>query len=260
MFRRSFLISVAAAAAVSAASVLPAAAAEKLIVFAAASLKGSLDDVARAYEKKSGAIVAISYAASGSLAKQIVAAAPADIFISADAKWMNYVVKAGAVNKEDAVDLLGNRLVLVAAKDSSISVKIGKGFDLAKALGGGRLALGEVKSVPAGTYGKEALEYYGVWKDVEKRAAFAENVRAALNLVTTGEAPLGIVYETDAQAEKGVKVVDVFGEDSHKPIVYPAAPIAASKNPVKKEFFDFLKGPEAADVFRKAGFSLMAGS
>jgi molybdate transport system substrate-binding protein len=260
MFRRSLLISIAAAVAVSAASVLPAAAAEKLIVFAAASLKGSLDDVAKAYEKKSGDTVAISYAASGPLAKQIEASAPADIFISADTKWMDYVVKAGAVKKADAVNLLGNRLVLIAAKDSTVGLKIGKGFDLAKALGDGRLAMGEVKSVPAGTYGKQALEYYGVWKDVQKKVAFAENVRAALKLVATGEAPLGIVYETDAKAEKGVKVVDAFGEESHKPIVYPAAPIAASKNPATRAFFDFLRGPEAVEVFRKAGFTVMAGS
>jgi molybdate transport system substrate-binding protein len=253
-------MSIAAAAAIAAASALPAAAAEKVTVFAAASLKGSLDDVARAYEKKSGDTVAISYAASGALAKQIEASAPADIFISADAKWMDYVVKAGAVKKEEAVNLLGNRLVLVAARDSAISLKIGKGFGLVKALGDGRLAMGEVKSVPAGTYGKEALEYYGVWKDVEKKAAFAENVRAALKLVTSGEAPLGIVYETDATAEKGVEVVDAFGEESHKPIVYPAAPIAASKNPAAMAFFDFLRGPEAVEIFRKAGFTVMAGS
>jgi molybdate transport system substrate-binding protein len=256
MFRRSFLLSVAAAVSMSLAAALPASAAEKLVVFAAASLKGSLDDVAKLYEKKSGDTVAISYAASGPLAKQIEAAAPADVFISADTKWMDYVVKAGAVKKDAVVTLLGNRLVLVAAKDSTISLKIGKGFDLAGALGSSRLAMGEVKSVPAGTYGKDALEYYGIWKDVEKKAAFAENVRAALKLVTTGEAPLGIVYETDAKADKGVKIVDTFGEESHKPIVYPAAPIAASKSPSTKAFFDFLKGPEAAAVFKKAGFTV----
>lgn len=260
MFRRSFLLSVAAAVSMGLAAALPASAAEKLVVFAAASLKGSLDDVAKLYEKKSGDTVAISYAASGPLAKQIEAAAPADIFISADTKWMDYVVKAGAVKKDAVVNLLGNRLVLVAAKDSTISLKIGKGFDLVKALGDSRLAMGEVKSVPAGTYGKDALEYYGIWKDVEKKAAFAENVRAALKLVTTGEAPLGIVYETDAKADKGVKVIDTFGEESHKPIVYPAAPIAASKSPATKAFFDFLRGPEATEVFKKAGFTVMAGA
>ncbi len=260
MFRRSFLLSVAAAVSISIASVLPAAAADKLIVFAAASLKGSLDDVAKLYEAKSGNTVAISYAASGPLAKQIEAAAPADIFISADTKWMDYVIDKGAVKKDEAVNLLGNRLVLVAAKDSTVSLKIAKGFDLAKALGDSRLAMGDVKSVPAGTYGKQSLEYYGVWASVEKKAAFADNVRGALKLVTSGEAPLGIVYETDAKADKGVKVVDTFGEESHKPIVYPAAPIAASKNPATREFFDFLRGADAAEVFKKAGFTLIAGS
>jgi len=258
MFRRSFLLSVAAA--VSLAVAQPAAAAEKLIVFAAASLKGSLDDVAKLYEKKSGNTVSISYAASGPLAKQVEAQAPADVFISADKKWMDYVVKAGAVKKDQAVDLLGNRLVLVAARDSKISLKIGKGFDLVKALGDSRLAMGDVKSVPAGTYGKDALDYYGVWKDAEKKAAFADNVRSALKLVTTGEAPLGIVYETDAKVDKGVKIVDYFGEESHKPIVYPAAPISASKSPATKEFFNFLRGPEATDIFKKAGFTVMAGT
>jgi molybdate transport system substrate-binding protein len=258
MLRRSFLLS--AAAAMSLTVALPAAAAEKLIVFAAASLKGSLDDVAKLYEKKSGNTVSISYAASGPLAKQIEAQAPADVFISADNKWMDYVVRAGAVKKDQVVDLLGNRLVLVAAKDSKISLRIGKGFDLVGALGDSRLAMGEVKSVPAGTYGKDALEYYGVWKDAEKKAAFADNVRSALKLVTTGEAPLGIVYETDAKADKGVKVIGYFGEDSHRPIVYPAAPIAASKSPATREFFDFLKGSEAADVFKKAGFTVKSGA
>ena len=260
MFRRSFLLSVAAAVSISITSVMPASAAEKLIVFAAASLKGSLDDVAKLYEKKSGNTIAISYAASGPLAKQIEAAAPADIFISADKKWMDYVVEKGAVKKDAAVNLLGNRLVLVAPKDSTVSLKIGKGFDLVKALGDSRLAMGEIKSVPAGNYGKQSLEFYGVWADVEKKVAFADNVRGALKLVTTGEAPLGIVYETDAKADKGVKVVDTFGEDSHKPIVYPAAPIAASKSPATKEFFDFLRSAEAADVFKKAGFTIKSGS
>jgi molybdate transport system substrate-binding protein len=260
MFRRSFLLSLAAAVSLGLTSVLPSVAAEKLVVFAAASLKGSLDDVARLYEKKSGNAVVISYAASGALAKQIEAAAPADIFISADNKWMDYVIDKGAVKKDDASNLLGNRLVLVAAKDSTISLKIEKGFALATTLGDGRLAMGEIKSVPAGTYGKQSLEFYGVWKDVEKKTAFADNVRGALKLVTTGEAPLGIVYETDARADQGVKIVDTFGEDSHKPIVYPVAPIAASKNPATKQLLDFLKGPEAAEVFKKAGFTLIAGS
>lgn len=261
MFRRSFLASIAAAISLAVASLLPAQAADKpLTVFAAASLKGSLDDVAALYEKKTGTKVAISFAASSALAKQIEAAAPADIFLSADLKWMDYVTEKGAVKKEEIVKLLGNRLVLVAAKDSAISLKIEKGFALAKALGDSRLAMGEVKSVPAGKYGKESLEYYGVWKDVETKVAGADNVRAALQLVTRGEAPLGIVYGTDALAEPGVKVVDTFAEESHKPIIYPVAPIAASTNPATRDFLSFLMGAEAQQVFRKAGFTVLAGS
>lgn len=261
MFRRSFLFSIAAAVSIGLVSSLPAVAAEKaLTIFAAASMKGSLDKVAKLYEARTGTKVAISFASSSALAKQIEAAAPADLFISADLKWMDYVVDKGAVKKEEVVKLLGNRLVLVAAKDSTVALKIDKGFALAAALGDGHLAMGEVKSVPAGIYGKQSLEFYGVWKDVEKKVAGAENVRAALQLVTRGEAPLGIVYETDAMADDGVKVIDTFGEESHKPIVYPVAPIAASTNPAAKDFLSFLIGAEAQDVFRKAGFTVLAGS
>lgn len=261
MLRRSFLLSIAAAISFSAAAIVPARAAEKVLtVFAAASLKGSLDDVAALYEKKTATKVSLSFAASSALAKQIEAAAPADIFISADLKWMDYVVEKGAVKKQDVVKLLGNRLVLVAARESTINLRIEKGFALADALGDSRLAMGEVKSVPAGKYGRESLEYYGVWKDVEAKVAGADNVRAALQLVTRGEAPLGIVYETDARAEPGVKVVDVFGDESHKPIIYPVAPIAASANPATEDFLFFLMSAEAQQVFRRAGFTILAGS
>jgi molybdate transport system substrate-binding protein len=261
MFRRSFLVSVVAAVSFCAASLLPAHAEDKtLTVFAAASMKGSLDKVAGLYEKKSGVKVAISFAASSALAKQIEAAAPADVFISADTKWMSYLVDKKLVNKAEVVNLLGNRLVLVAEKDSIISLKIEKGFALAKTLGDGRLAMGEVKSVPAGKYGKESLEFYGVWKDVEAKVAGAENVRAALQLVTRGEAPLGIVYETDAKAEKGAKVVDTFGEDSHAPIIYPVAPVAASTKAEAKDFISFMNSADAQALFKEAGFTVLAGS
>ena len=159
-----------------------------------------------------------------------------------------------------ALALLGLVLLLVSSFLAVVAgmtlVGVGTFFAQAVATGHvGRIARGDKAA-----YGKQALEYYGVWKDVEKKIAFAENVRAALKLVTTGEAPLGIVYETDARAEKGVKVVDTFGEESHKPIVYPVAPIAASKNPATKEFFEFLRGPEATEIFKQAGFTVMAGS
>lgn len=261
MLRRSFIAGLAGALAIGLAAISPvSAAAETLNVFAAASMKGSLDKVAGLFETKTGTKVAISFAASSALAKQIEAGAPADIFLSADLKWMDYLVEKQAVNKGEAIKLLGNRLVLVSAADSKITLTIGKNFPLAETLGDGRIAMGEVKSVPAGKYGKESLEYYGVWSAVEPKVAGADNVRAALQLVTRGEAPLGIVYETDAKAEPGVKVVDVFGEESHKPIVYPVAPVAASKNAQTKAFLDFLLSPDAQALFKKAGFTVLASS
>ena len=173
---------------------------------------------------------------------------------------MDYVIEKGAVKKEAAINFLGNRLVLVAAKDSTVSLKIAKDFPLAATLGDNRIAMGDPKSVPAGKYGQESLKFYGVWKDVEPRVAGGENVRAALKLVSSGEAPLGIVYETDARADKAVKVVDVFGEESHSPIVYRVAPVEASKNSDKDVFVKFLLGPEATRIFKDAGFTTLASS
>lgn len=259
MKRRNILLSFIAATAIAVGHIAPAAAAD-LIVFAAASMKGSLDKAAAAFEKSAGTKVSISYASSSQLAKQIEAAAPADVFISADTKWMTYLVEKGAVKKETAVDFLGNQLVLVAAKDSTVSIDIVRDFPLAATLGDSRIAMGDPKSVPAGKYGKEALEFYGVWKDVEPKVAGADNVRAALKLVSSGEAPLGIVYATDAKADAEVKVVDVFGEESHSPIVYPLAPVAASTNASTDAFVKFLLGPEATAIFKDAGFTTLAGS
>lgn len=259
MKRRNLLLSFIAAAALTAGTAIPAAAAD-LVVFAAASMKGSLDKAATAFEAGGGPKVVISYASSSQLAKQIEAAAPADVFISADSKWMDYLVEKGAVKKDAAVNFLGNRLVLVAGKDSKLMLKIEKGFPLAATLGDDRIAMGEPKSVPAGKYGQQALKFYGVWRDVEPKVAGAENVRAALKLVSSGEAPLGIVYETDAKADKDVRVVDVFGEDSHSPIVYPVASIEASRNADKDAFVKFLLGPEATKIFKDAGFMALAGS
>jgi molybdate transport system substrate-binding protein len=234
--------------------------AKSLTVFAAASLKGSLDKAAALYQSKTGVKVAISFAASSALAKQIEAGAPADIFLSADLKWMSYLVGKGLVKKEQVVKLLGNRLVLVGSPDFEKPLTIGKDFPLAEALGDGRIAMGEPKSVPAGKYGREALEHYGVWKAVEPKVAAADNVRAALQLVARGEAPLGIVYETDAKAEAGVKVVGVFPEESHAPIIYPIAPVAASTNASAQGFLSFLNGADAQAIFKQAGFTILAGS
>ena len=259
MKRRNLLLSFIAAAAMAASAAIPAVAAD-LVVFAAASMKGPLDKVAAAYEAGGGSKVVISYASSAQLAKQIEAAAPADVFISADTKWMSYLADKGAVKKQAAVNFLGNRIVLVAAKVSTISLKIESNFPLAATLGSERIAMADPRSVPAGRYGQEALKFYGVWKDVEPKVAGADNVRAALKLVASGEAPLGIVYETDAKADREVRIVDVFGEQSHSPIIYPAAPVDASGNPEKDAFMKFLLGSEAATIFRDAGFTTLTSS
>lgn len=227
-----------------------------ITVFAAASLKNALDDAAKAYEKSSGNKIVISYAASSALAKQIEQGAPADIFVSADLDWMDYVQKKNLIKTDTRFNLLGNRLVLVAPKDSTVSLKIAKDFPLAATLGNNRLAMANVKAVPAGKYGHAALEKLGVWKDVEPKVAQADNVRAALALVAQGEAPLGIVYETDAAAEPKVKIVDAFPADTHPPIIYPIAILAATKNAdADKAFIDYLKTPEARAYFTKQGFT-----
>ena len=187
-------------------------------------MKNALDDVDDAYSKQSGVKIVASYAASSALMKQIEQGAPADVFLSADLKWMDYGAERKLINTTTRVDLLGNRLVLIAPKDSKINaVTIAPGFDLAALAGSGRIAVGDVRAVPAGLYAKAALEKLGVWPAVEPKLAMAENVRAALVLVARGEAPFGIVYETDAKIDPGVKIVGVFPEDSHPPIIYPVA-------------------------------------
>ncbi|MBY5554897.1 molybdate ABC transporter substrate-binding protein [Rhizobium leguminosarum] len=235
----------------------PAAAAERLNVFAAASLKDALDAANAAWTKESGKEAVASYAASGALAKQIENAAPADIFISADLDWMDYLATKNLIKAETRSDLLGNKIVLVAEKDKAKPVEIKQGFDLAGLLGDGRLAMGEPKSVPAGKYGMAALEKLGVWKSVETKVAGVESVRAALALVSRGEAPYGIVYQTDAAADKGVVVVGTFPPDSHPPIIYPIAILAESENPDATAYLDFLKSDKAAAFFTAQGFTIL---
>jgi molybdate transport system substrate-binding protein len=248
---------VLAGLALAAALATPSAAAD-ITVFAAASLKNALDDVAAAWKDRSGKDATVAYAASSALARQIEEGAPADVFVSADVPWMEYLAERDLVKNDTIIELLANRLVLVAPADSAATIEIGPGFDLAGALGDGRLAMGQVDSVPAGRYGKEALTSLGVWESVAGHVAQAENVRAALALVARGEAPLGIVYETDARAEKAVRVVGVFPEDSHAPIVYPAAIVAASTSDDAAAFMDFLGTPEAAALLEKQGFTVLA--
>jgi molybdate transport system substrate-binding protein len=254
--RRHFLFALLAAGI--AAGSLPAAAQDKTItVFAAASMKNALDDINAAFLKASGTKVVASYAASSALAKQLEQGAPADVFASADLEWMDYSSQKKTIKDDTRVNLLGNRLVLIAPKDSKIdNVAIAQGFDLAKVIGDGRIATGEVNSVPVGKYAKSALEKLGIWVSVEKKFAMADNVRAALALVARGEAVLGIVYETDAKVEPGVKIVGAFPADSHPAIVYPVAATVTAK-PEAAAYLAFLRSGAAKDVFETYGFTFL---
>ena len=254
---RRLLLKLVVAAVVALPLALPAAAADKVTVFAAASLKNALDAANAAWQKDTGNKTTVSYAASSALAKQIEAAAPADLFISADLAWMDYVAEKKLIKDDTRVNLLGNRIVLVAPKDKAAAVEIGQGFDLAGLLGDGRLAMGAVDSVPAGKYGKAALEKLGIWSSVEGKVADAESVRAALALVSRGEAPYGIVYQTDAAADPGVAVVGTFPEDSHPPIIYPVAILSESESAAAAAYLDFLKSDKAAPFFTEQGFSIL---
>ena len=228
-----------------------------IMVFAAASMKNALDDINAAFLKASGINVVASYAASSALAKQLEQGAPADVFASADLDWMDYSAGKKTIKDDTRVNLLGNRLVLVAPKDAKIdSVAIAQGFGLARLIGDGRIATGEVRSVPVGKYAKEALEKLGSWASIEKKFAMADNVRAALALVARGEAVLGIVYETDAKVETGVKIVGVFPADSHPAIVYPVAATVSAK-PEAAAYLAFLRSGVAKAVFEHYGFTFL---
>jgi len=235
----------------------PAAFADDVLVFAAASLKNALDDAIAGYAKSGGGAVKVSYAASPALAKQIENGAPADIFISADLDWMNDVQKNNAIKPDTRSNFLGNVLVLVEPADSSQKVNIKPGFPLAKMLGDNKLAMANPDAVPAGKYGKAALEKLGVWNSVEPKVARAEDVRAALLYVERKEAPLGIVYQTDAASDKGVKIAGVFPPDTYPPIIYPIALTAASKNPEAAKFLAYLRSDAAKPFFTKQGFSVL---
>jgi molybdate transport system substrate-binding protein len=226
-------------------------------VFAAASLKNALDEAVAIYARRTGTRVTVAYAASSALARQIEALAPADLFISADRDWMDYVQKRGLIRPETRVNLLGNRLVLIAPSDSQASFPVDRSMPLARTLGGGRLAMADPDTVPAGKYGKAALEALGAWAAVALRLARAENVRAALALVARGECPLGIVYATDAAVERRVRVVGAFPADTHPPIVYPAAVTAAASGAAARDFLQFLGSAEAKPVFEKYGFTVL---
>ncbi len=232
--------------------------AQDLLVFAAASLKNALDEI-----NQGQAGVKVSYAASSALARQVEAGAPADVFIAADLDWMDYLQQRNLVRNATRTNLLGNRLALIAPADSKAAITLGSNANLAALLGpDGRLAMGDVNAVPAGKYGKAALQALNIWPQVANRVAQAENVRASLALVARGEAPLGIVYRTDAASEPKVRVVSDFPETSHPPIIYPAAVLANNKNDGSRNdaataYLARLRLPAAAAVFAKHGFAVL---
>jgi molybdate transport system substrate-binding protein len=236
----------------------PARAQDKTVtVFAAASMKNALDDIDAAYTAKTGVRIVASYAASSALAKQIEQGAPADIFVSADTDWMDYAAAKKTIHETTRVNLLGNTIVLIAPKDSKVdNVTIGPGFDLSKLAGDGKIATGDVKAVPVGKYAKASLEKLGAWSAAEPKFAMAESVRAALTLVSRGEAALGIVYSTDAKVDPGVKIVGTFPADSHPAIICPVAATTTAKAEAA-DYLAFLRSTAAKSIFEKYGFEFL---
>lgn len=228
---------------------------KQLTVFAAASTTNALGEIGAAHQKQFGVKVVNSFASSSTLAKQIKAGAPAAVFVSANVKWMDFLEKAKVLAPKSRFNLLRNRLVLIAPVASPLgALKVEQGLDLAKLLGDGHLALGDPAHVPAGIYAKQALANLGLWDKVKTRVAATANVRAALALVEAGEAPLGVVYSTDAAIGKKVKVLGLFPEKSHPPIVYPAAAIKENASPEAIRYLKFLSSAEAREIFAKYGF------
>ena len=234
----------------------PLVTAANVTVFAAASLKEAMDEQAKQFAANTGNKVTVSYGSSNALAKQIEAGAPADIFISADLDWMDYLAGRNLLAPNTRFNLLRNVLVLIAPSSSQATLKIAPNFGLAAALGPEKLAMANPDSVPAGKYGKSALEKLGVWTSVEKQVVRTENVRAALLLVARGEAPFGIVYATDARSDQGVKIVDTFPPDSYPPIVYPAALLASSESTAARPLLEYLRSVPARAVWEQHGFGL----
>ncbi len=233
-----------------------AASAQGVTIFAAASLTDAVNDIVKMYVAKSGVGVKSSYAASSALARQIESGAQADLFFSADEEWMDYLDKRSLIDKGTRFDRLGNRLVLIAPAGAARKVEIRRGIDLAGLLAGGRLATGDPASVPVGRYARQALTYLGVWAFAEAKLARADNVRFALTYVERGEAPLGIVYSTDAAIARGVQVIGVFPQESHSPINYPIAIVAGRGTAAVRAFHGFILGSEAAAVFQRFGFAV----
>jgi molybdate transport system substrate-binding protein len=228
-----------------------------IVVFAAASLKNALDAINMQWQKETGKKATISYASSPALAKQIEQAAPAQIFIPADLDWMDYLTQKNLIKPETRSNLLGNRIVLIAPKDKAQTIEIKPGFDLASVLGEGRLSMANVQAVPAGKYGKAALEKLGVWASVSSKLAQAENVRAALLLVSRDEAPVGVVYQTDAASDSKVKIIGTFPEDTHPPIIYPIALTANATHPDATVFLAYIRSDKTKPLFEAQGFTVL---
>jgi molybdate transport system substrate-binding protein len=228
-----------------------------IVIFAAASLTDALDAINADWQNETGKKVTISYAASSVLAKQIEQDAPAQIFISADLDWMDYVEQKNLIKPESRVNLLGNRIVLIARKDKAQPIEIRPGFELAKLLGRGHLALANVDSVPAGKYAKAALEKLDVWSSVADKLAQSADVRAALLRVSRGQARAGIVYQTDAAADQNVAIIGTFPDNTHPPIVYPIALTTKASNPDAAAFYAYLRGAKAAMEFEAQGFTVV---
>ncbi|MDR1076024.1 MAG: molybdate ABC transporter substrate-binding protein [Xanthomonadaceae bacterium] len=234
-----------------------ALAAEPITVFAAASLKESMDEIATAYERHSGVPVRTSYAASSTLARQIENGAPADVFFSADLEWMDYLQERDRIDTAHRRQLLGNRLVLIAPANQPAAVDLSQAGAVSARLGNGRLAVGRVESVPAGRYGKAALISIGAWDQVRAKLAESDSVRAAMMLVSRREAPLGIVYASDAKADPAVVTVATFAESTHPPIIYPVAPVKGAHQAQAAVLVQWLSSPEARTIFERRGFSVL---
>jgi molybdate transport system substrate-binding protein len=227
-----------------------------VLVFGDASLKNALEEANNLFRFENGSGVVVSYGASPELAKQIESGKPADVFISADLDSMDYVAERKLIKPDTREKFLGNKLVLIARADSTTALTIGANFPLAQALGDGRLAIADPASVATGKYGKAALEKLGVWASVADKVASAQDTRAALLLVSRGEAPLGIVFQSDATADKSVRIVATFPEGSHPPIIYPIAIMASSTNEVASIYVQYLLSPKAEPFFEKQGFTV----
>jgi len=236
---------------------LPAPAQEQkrsgLLVFAAASLSNVLGEQSTAWTSTSGVPVKLSFAASSVLARQIEAGGKADVFVSADQEWMDYLQQRDLIQKPTRKNLVSNRLVLIAPTDSKVELKIAPGFPLAAALGKGRLATGDPDTVPVGRYARSALVSLGLWDEIQDRLVRAENVRSAMMFVARGEAPLGIVYATDALVDAKVRIVDTFPANTHAPITYPAAAIEGARAEAIA-YLNYLASPQARDTWKKYGF------